>query len=195
MPWKAPPCPLYTGVKAYRVDEAVSGQPSDGCSVPISGTPVYQPIWVINYDTSWKELGTGHQCNDTYRYWYWGYGTSSGTFTLLGYQHPISNGSSHTFEISRVYEGREMYEWFVDGVEKKYLYSSWTGNEVEVGLESYASGANVVEYLNSSLKYQLNDGTFQNWAGQDGSRVDSNMCGNWSGATAWYSGQGTQGCR
>lgn len=37
----------YTGVSGYRLDRAVTGQPSDGCGVPFVGSDVFQPVWLV----------------------------------------------------------------------------------------------------------------------------------------------------
>lgn len=182
----------FTGIQVTRTDRAVTGQPSTGCSSPYTGSPVYQTQWVGG-GSNWRELGTGHQCNDTYRYWFWGYGYN-GTWVSLGYQTGIVNNQIHTFQISRAPVGADTrYLYRIDGVTKGSLTSSATFGEVLTGLESYAANANVVLYSHATLKYQKNDGSFLSWSGQDSSIVGTSMCGNWIGNTTWQAGQGT-GC-
>lgn len=64
----------YTGVAGTRADRSVSGLDMSGCSQFFVGQPVYQTEWVNISAGNWLEFGTGHQCGDTMRYWYWGYG-------------------------------------------------------------------------------------------------------------------------
>jgi hypothetical protein len=64
----------FTGIETSRYDKSVDNVPSGGCVYPYTGTPVYQTQWVIlnSGASSWRELGTGHQCEDLMRYWFWG---------------------------------------------------------------------------------------------------------------------------
>ena len=174
----------------------VVGQPADGCSSPFTGTPVYQTQWVnITADgLNWREIGTGHQCNDTYRYWYWGYG-SNGTWHWIGYQTGISNGQWHTFKIDRVFDDTfERYKFRIDGVIKGTLNSNATGEEVLAGLESYAVNATVAGHNYTTLQYQKLDGAFLNWAGKDKSVVNAPLCGSWVAAVSWRAGEGAGQC-
>jgi hypothetical protein len=65
-----------SGMYSTHIVQGVSNQASDGCSTPYSGTPVYETEWLLfnSNATTWDEVGVGHQCNDSYRYFYWGYG-------------------------------------------------------------------------------------------------------------------------
>lgn len=186
----------YTGMQVTRIDRAVTGQPSTGCSAPISGSPVYQTQWFkLPGSGNYYELGTGHQCNDTYRYWFGGV-SINGQWYLVGYLTGRVNGISHVFQIDRVSTGPGTYYYYyrVDGVTR------WTsgpnsnvGHTADTGLESYCSTCNVTKYSNSSLR-NLISGTWTPWAGQDGSQVNApTMCGNWVGPQSWQAGQGT-GC-
>ncbi len=186
----------FTGVHVYRVDQAVRGQPATGCSSPFTGNPVYQTQWVIiTADArNWRELGTGHQCNDTYRYWFWGYGTN-GTWVPLGTKIGIANGQWHFFKIERVFEDTfNRYKFSVDHVIQGTMNSNQTGVRVEVGLESYAQAATVSGHNFTTLQYQQNNGGFVNWQGMDGSRVDPPLCGFWVAAISWRAGQGAGQC-
>lgn len=168
----------------------MSGIPSTGCSSPYTGNPVHQTQWIIINSGSWREIGTGHQCNDTYRYWFWGYGLN-GTWVSLGYQTGITNGQVRTFEIRRSLLGHEnRHVFLVGGAAKANLVSDATGIQVEAGLESYAANANVVYHSYGSLQYQKNNGAFAYWAGKDASSVGSSMCGSWGSSTQWNAGQG-----
>jgi hypothetical protein len=181
----------FTAVIATRVDEAISGIPNDGCSGPIQGSPVYQPEWVVDTSNSqdWEELGSGSQCQDKLHYWYWGYGYQ-GNFHLMGTRNNTL-GQSHRFYLIRTVNA----EWSVDVDSTQIARFQWneTGIFVEAGLESYASGASVTEFSNSSLQYEKNFGAPGYWDGFDGQIVNSSMCGYWYVAPTWYSGEGT-GC-
>lgn len=186
----------YTGVSDVRIDRAVSGQASDGCLGHFAGTPVYQTEWVIFTDLpqAWMELGTGHQCADTLRCWYWGYGEDGSWFPLGTYGN-ITNGLSHTFKISRAFDGvRNRFYFQVDGSTKGNVSGSDTGSRVEAGLESYSGSATVPGHAYSSLKYQKNGGSFSSWAGRDSNSVTSGMCGHWASDTSWYAGEGFASC-
>lgn len=185
----------FTGLKSNRVDRSMTGLPSDGCSSPYSGHPVYQTQWVMDdAGQTWREIGTGHQCNDTYRYWFWGYGLN-GAWHSLGTQAGIMNGVIHTFQIYRTFIGSNTYYFKIDSSVKGIVASDWTGGLVRVGLESYAAGANVPAHNATALQYQKNNGTFAFWSGRDAQLVNSGMCGAWgAGDAAWNGmGQGT-GC-
>jgi hypothetical protein len=118
--WENTPSEIpFTGVNEVRNDVSISGIPNDGCSTPITGTPVYQPEWVVqtsNSDT-WTELGTGHQCGDTFRYWYWlegapglpnGYllGVAIGGWRCPSSLLPVSIDRLHLARQHRLYTGR-----------------------------------------------------------------------------------------
>ena len=186
----------FTGVHVYRVDQAVAGQPSTGCSSPFTGKPVYQTqLVIITADAkNWRELGTGHQCNDSYRYWFWGYG-SNGTWVPLGTQSGITNGQWHFFKIERVFEDTfNRYKFRIDGVIKAVMTSNATGPSVEAGLESYADTATVAGHNYTTLQYQKNNGSFFNWVGQDASVVNPPLCGFWVAAISWRAGEGAGQC-
>lgn len=185
----------FTGVSSHRLDSPVGGQAASGCSAPYTGVPMYQTEWVLltSDALNWRELGTGHQCNDTYRYWYWGYGVN-GNWYSLGYQTGVANGVAHTFKIVRSFNGTaNVFYYQVDGVNKGSLTSSATGAYVEVGLESYSVPPS---YLNatsvSSLQVQRSGGSFVNFSGRDGTHVtDSRVCGKWLSDTNWQYAQAT----
>jgi hypothetical protein len=180
----------FTGLRNYRKDQAVSGLPSSGCSTPFIA-PVYQTQWVIlTADAlNWMEIGTGHQCNDNYRYWFWGYG-DNGAWFPVGTQAGIANGVFHTFEIQRAFDGTRWRFYFkVDGVTKGNVVGSDTGPEVRVGLESYFNNVTVAGYGNTQLKYQKNGGAFSSWAGRDALQVNAPLCGKWISDTSWWAGE------
>lgn len=184
----------FTGVSVRRIDQSISGIPSVSCSSPFGIDPVYQAQWVYASadQQSWKELGTGHQCNDQYRYWYWGYGVA-GEWYAIGWQANIIPNATHTFEISRAFNGTyDKFYFRIDGTTKASQISSASGPAVNAGLESYASAANV-GYNNNALKYQKNGASWVNWNGKDYQLVSGGMCGNWPSGSQWYSGQGS-GC-
>ncbi|MFN8082307.1 MAG: hypothetical protein U0Q19_22330 [Kineosporiaceae bacterium] len=180
----------YTGVSSARFDQHFTGIPSTGCSSRYSGSPVYQTQWVLltSDAKNWRELGTGHQCNDTYRYWFWGYG-SAGTWYPLGGVSNITNGSTHTFTISRSFTGTSnTYIWTIDSTNRATMTSSASGPYVQAGLESYASAASG-RYSLTTLRFQRNGGTMSAWAGRDGVTVNSTMCGRWVSDTSRVVGQ------
>jgi hypothetical protein len=180
----------FTGVSTYRRDQAVTGQAADGCSQPFTGHPVYQTMWVrLDSQLNWRELGTGHQCGDSFRYWYWGYG-SNGAWFPIAFQPGVTNGQNHTFKISKANITPPKYYFVIDTTTKGSLSSAATFERVAVGLETYASGATVVGYFNSTLKYQKNGGTFVDWVGQDALTLSAGMCGGFVIDTNFESGQG-----
>jgi hypothetical protein len=169
----------------------VSGQESTGCSSPYAGNPVYETAWLlITSDAqNWDEMGVGHQCNDTYRYYYWGYG-ENGTWYSVGTSTGAVNGTNHTYQISRSFTGTHYYNfWTLDGQVKASVLSIQRGVYDEAGLESYSSPATVNGYTSNTLKYQLNEGSFASWSGRDTNTVDSSMCGSWASDTSWNSGE------
>ena len=181
----------YTGFQVTRITQAVTGQPQTGCSSPYSGDPVYQTSWLlITSDAqNWDEMGVAHQCNDTYRYYFWGYG-ENGAWHSLGTLSGALNGTNHTYQVSRSFTGTNYYDfWTLDGQNKASLLSLQRGAYVQAGLESYSSNATVSGYTNNTLKYQKNEGSFVNWAGRDANIVNPSMCGSWASDTSWNSGE------
>jgi len=179
----------FTGVASTRQDVPVGSQPSTGCDATyFSGNPVYQTQWVDDADgANWLELGTGHQCADTKRYWYWGYALG-GVWYPLGEQAGVVNGDTHTFRISEAFNGTAtVVLWQVDGTTKASISSSATYVRVDAGLESYAPPpAYVNSFTVSGLGAQRNGGSFVSWSGEDSSSVTvSGMCGKWISPTAW----------
>jgi hypothetical protein len=174
----------YTGIRVTRLDRAVSSQPATGCTQLFSGDPVYQTQWLIITDdaANWLELGTGHQCNDAIRYWFWGVGYLGGWFPL-GTQLNITNGESHRFAIRKT--GSNTL-WLIDGVTKETQPAS-TGRYISTGLESYSGAAGVNTYTHNTLQRTTNGSqTWVDWAGFDASSVTgAGMCGGWNSATSW----------
>lgn len=184
----------FTGVQSTRLDSTITGIPNSGCTSAFSGDPVYQTSWVIltSDAQNWMELGTGHQCQGTYNYWFWGYG-SSGAWHPLGTQLGITLGASHTFKIRRALAsgtGEETYFFDVDLANKGSKVSSSSGVKVEAGLESYWNPVNVI-YTLTSLKSQKNDGSFVSWSGRDAMILGASMCGSWVSDTSWEAGEGS----
>jgi hypothetical protein len=136
--------------------------------------------------------GTGHQCNDQYRYWYWGYGANNGTWYPLGDHTGITNGVAHTFKISEAFNGtNEVVLWQIDGSTKASINSSATYGQDRAGLESWVAPPTYINVFNiSSLKAQRNGGSFANWSGKDSTLVtNSAMCGKWISAITWNAGE------
>jgi hypothetical protein len=186
----------FTGVKEYRVDKAVTGIPLNGCTQPHTGTPVYQTMWVQVHGgltAEWFELGTGHQCNDTYRFWFWGYGYN-GNWVPLGEDIGQTNGQSHWFSISRaIHGGNHMYDYKIDGSLKEQLESVALGEKVFVMLESWASNANTV-FPMTVLQYQKSEGAWLDFSGRDDTNIDSVMCGYWIADQTFKAGQPSSNC-
>jgi hypothetical protein len=186
----------FTGVSATHLTEPVSNQESNGCSAPFTGNEVYETIWVgitsdgLNSD----EIGAGHQCNDTYRYYYWAY-VENGVFYDIGYSTGAVNGSTHSYKISRAFNGTNYYDyWYLDGSLKASVYSPSRGVYDVAGLESWSSQSSVAGYATYNLQDQHNEGSFVNWSGEDAIRIDSYMCGTWVSATSWDSGESVIRC-
>lgn len=186
----------FTALKARRPDQAVSGVPTNGCinHFPVGGNPVYETQWLILGSTAdWYEIGTAHQCNDTFRYWFWGYGLANAWYPL-GTQDSITNGVSHWFTLTTVtHNGSQWMDYTIDGVIKDEQPSPDTASAVWVGLESYAQGAST-SYDITSLQYQRNQGAWTFWAGRDGSEIDNGMCGGWVTDSWWLAGEPSLGC-
>ena len=175
---------IYTGVSTTRLDRTVFDQASDGCSTYFTGSPVYQTEWIyITSDAqNWLELGTGHQCGDTLRYWYWGYGYGGAWFPI-GEQSGISNEVSHTF---RIIKFGTVFAFQVDG-NLKGTQTSSTGQRDASGLESYSSPAVIGTYTHNTLqRWTTTSGGWVNWAGYDDHGVSgAGMCGGWNSQTSW----------
>lgn len=178
----------YRGVRLYREDMNPGGVPSDGCSNPYSGHPVYQTQWIVlnSSASSWVEGGTGHQCAGSYRYRFWGYGWN-GSWYPQGSQQTTetyvrrlrslfrNNNGDWSYVVGSTALGSNFVNWSVEGV-------------AAAGLESYASGAAVGGHAYDTLQY-YRGGSWSNWAGFDGNSVGSQMCGRWWTATEWRAAQ------
>lgn len=176
----------FTGVSVVRDDVGLHTQ-GNGCFMPFSGTPVYQTQWVILPSTgggqNWMEIGTGHQCSDLFRYWFWGYGFD-GLWYPVGTQSGIGPGT-HRFQVYR-HSGNQ-WDWYIDASHMAGPLS-WTniGNQVRAGLESYDGFAVVSNHTYRELQMTVNQSPWTNWAGMDFSDVTSApMCGGWNNATQW----------
>jgi hypothetical protein len=179
----------FTGIYVDRKDQAITGQPLDGCTGLYTGSMVYQTQWIMETsdNKNWIEIGTGHQCNDTVRYWFWGFGQNL-TYYEVGHQTGISDGTFHTFEINRHNPGTgETFYYLIGGVTKGHVASVPTdyGYQVRAGLESHSSSATVPAHYYSPLEYQKNDGPFYYWLGQDSNVVWSGMSGKFTSDTTW----------
>lgn len=178
----------YVGVRQYRLDRVPGGIPETGCTRPYSGSPVYQTQWVQDPNgANWVEIGTGHQCNSTFRYHFYGYGWNS-TFYSLGWTQ-IWSDSYHTFDVHRRH-GTTDYFWLIDGNIRTSLAWATSFERVAAGLESYADNANVYKYTGMNLEHRRYwwDSWFP-WAGYDSNSVEYPLCGTWSSATDWVAGQ------
>ncbi len=150
-------------------------------------------MWLKYGDGDNYELGTGHQCGDQYRYWFWGL-SIDGAWMPLGHQTGITNGNSHVFRMERVLSGVGGHQIYyrIDGVIKKtYPTSSSNFETLDVGLESYCQACTVGDYTNGSLKSKTTTtGSWIGWGGTDGQQVnDPPLCGTWVSDITWRSGQ------
>lgn len=136
---------------------------------------------------NWIELGTGHQCADALRYWYWGYGYQ-GDWYPLGEPSGRAAGVKHTFRTVR--SGGSTWKFRIDGTVKGSMTWADQGARVRTGLESYGGSAVVTKYKQSDLKSTIDQGSWTNWSGFDGSIVDApEMCGGWNTASSWRSSE------
>lgn len=169
----------YSGVHVFRQDIDLSA--ANPC--------IYQTQWVMNSNaTDWVELGTGwgSACFTGIGngYWYFGWG-AAGSFYLVS-TRKANPGQTHSFPL---YRSGGTYVGYVDSTEiGRVDWANWFDN-VSAGLESYMGGAIVTAHNYDSLQYSYLAGAWQWWAGEDASRVDSQMCGRWVSATLWYGGQ------
>lgn len=190
--------PGYLGIEVTRWDNTMRGIPNDGCSQPISGQPMYQTEYVAVDNNNWMELGTGHQCNDTFRYWYWGY-RFNGNWFLMGHR-PIPGTQKHAFRISR--EGTGTWHYEIDATRMGTLGWGVTGGSLAAGLESYAQGGTTENqgqpgtqnYENLRYRSTTGGATWFAWFGQDAQQVDNPLCGSWLNATTWRTGANVGGC-
>lgn len=178
------------GVQVTRWDNEMAGIPNDGCTNPISGHPMYQSQWLIT-STGWIEMGTGHQCNDDNRYWYWGYGTSN--WTLIDWR-AIPGTQKHKFRLERA--DTNTWRFFVDATQMTGTVAwNTTGVRVEAGLESWAANGQTLNGGNPGtqnyelMAYKNGLNAWVYWAGQDYTLgPNPPLCGNWVIATTWRSG-------
>jgi len=196
--WENTPSEIpFTGVNEVRNDVSISGIPNDGCSTPITGTPVYQPEWVVqtsNSDT-WTELGTGHQCGDTFRYWYWLEGAPGlpNGYLLRGWR--LAGGDvPHRFYLYRLTDCTWLAN--IDYTQVGSFGFCSSGVRVGADTESYAQAAVVPSHRESYLQYSSNYAPYANWSGQDYSLPPvapstPEMCGFWVNATSWSTGENT----
>lgn len=180
----------YYGIEVRRWDNTWNNIPNDGCSSPITGHPTYQTQWIIYQEGGWIELGTGHQCNGNFRYWFWGWAASDGVFNLRGWRE-IPGTQPNVFRIW--YTGSGTWHWEIDSTRLASLSSSRTSGRIEAGIESYSSGASRTLHNYELLRYRRSQGYWVDWAGKDGRVVNAGMCGSFVGDTTWRAGQGS-GC-
>jgi hypothetical protein len=126
---------------------------------------------------NWLEIGSGHQCGDGYRYWFWGLGYR-GVSIHMG-NGPGLQPSSRTPSVSGRREATP-FSFTIDGVLRATQVSS-VGQYIETGLETYAPAAVIGGYAHSDLRYALNGGAWVSWSGQDSSSVGLGMCDHTTG--------------
>jgi hypothetical protein len=157
----------YRGVAATRWDNQFAGIPNNGCTQPITGHAVYQAQWLaLDADDRWVEVGTGHQCNDGFRYWYWGWGSlrdEAEPFELGGWIRIDNVPGRHRFRLERIAlagcpggvdllvatiertmpcSGAHIgWAVYVDATRVGLIEACCSGHFVSAGLESYAPNA------------------------------------------------------
>ncbi len=183
----------FTGVNEVRDDLSISGIPMDGCTLPLTGTEVYQPEWVMfGADwTEWTELGTVHQCGDTKRWWYWGHYWNSG-FSSSIHSQLTGPGPTHRFFIFNADATHCIWSANIDATQLgTFPQPCGGGAKVSAGLESYVSGAVVPANHAGDLKYSQNYQPYAYWDG-DGSEIEGPwMCGFWVNAWTWSNAENT----
>jgi hypothetical protein len=188
----------YRGVAVTRWDNTMRGIPNDGCTIsrPFDGHPMYQTQWVIVGDDDWIELGTGHQCNDTFRYWFWGYGFNGGWFPRG--TRGIPGTQKHTFRTWR--DGATAWRYEIDVTRMATLEWNVQGVRVEAGLESYAQNGTTENQGQpgtqnyESLQHRSALGNWLSWAGRDGQVENAPLCGSWLNDITWRTGANVGDC-
>lgn len=173
----------YTGAQTYRIDPVFQLSTGSTCTTPYTAPVVYTPLWVNTTQSStWFEIGTAHQCNG-YRYWYAGYGLNGIRYSL--WAHPFANSYYETYTIQR--RSTIFWDMKLSGTTEATVdwNSSIYGSSDQVGLESYDAGATAPKHTYQSLKFSINDGVLQSWAGFDSRIVQSPMCGGWDYSYQW----------
>jgi hypothetical protein len=155
-------------------------------------------MWLyLNSNANYQvlELGTGHQCNGTYNYYYWDYERAN-VWYVLGYQLGIPLGTAHTFSIDSELHGSTYYwYWKIDGVVEVTQVTSGIGNHMDAGLESYSSQSVMTSSYIDALQGQSYWGSWQSWSGRDGSQVSTPvMCGHFVSDTMWTYGENVSSC-
>lgn len=161
----------YRGVSVLRWDNTMANIPLDGCGGHFQGHPMLQTQWVIIGGTgNWIEIGTGHQCDDAVRYWFWGYGYQ-GAWTAIASQG-ISGAAPHTFRVSR--GSGTAWDYQIDVTTMGTVFWDVHGVRVDAGLESQTATG---QTLNNgqpgtqnydALQYRNTGNSWTNWAGRDG---------------------------
>lgn len=171
----------YTGVKNNHYVLNLSN----------SGGWIYQFMWLI-WDIGYGdfiEVGTAYGNNGTANY---GYKCDYYDPCGFMYWNDITPGGAHIYKIARTTTDHTLYYLYVDGLVVASTYSSYTnGERLRVGLESYNPTFVFPTYASYYLAYKRWDGSFQDWAGEDGQRFDSAMCGRWALPTSWWAGENT----
>jgi hypothetical protein len=188
--------PNYTAVRMWRQDKPVAGLPLTGCSQPLTGSPLYQTMWLKLNGGTTLELGTGHQCGDQYRYRFYAFYLTDGSWYPLAWDFSIPNGVAHMFKIKRETNanGDSFYKYLLDDIEKASLYSHNQAHEGTAILESYSATANV-QLTMSELAVQRNETPWTPWTGRDGQNVDAAfMCGYWIADDKWRAGEPAGSC-
>lgn len=161
----------------------------DGCDAWFSGRPLYQTQWVVVNRSAgdWLELGTGHQCSGQVVYRFAGYGYRGGWNP--GWITQIQTGTEQIYVVVR----ETLTNWTCQVSGARVWDATWgvTATGVETGLEVYRAVTIMPPYTNRNLDYTLNNGPFTNWAGRDGGKVDSGMCGRWLADDQWRAGANT----
>ncbi len=160
----------YHGVATTRSEAlSITGLPTayPACVQSYSSSPVYTTQWLnmngAAVDSNAMEIGTGHQCANNYRYWYWGYQWGT-TWHEIGNQ-TIYGTTTHTFWMTKV--GTSLWNYNIDGVTMGSLNWPLAGPGVAAlaGLESYCSGCTISTHSYSNTRVRAVDGNWyqMNW--------------------------------
>jgi len=174
----------YTAVKVTRTNPAFSISPGTSCGTPLAVPVVYQSQWIaMTADgLNWVEIGTDHGCNGN-QWVYWGYAVN-GTWTLRGTLAVSASTSNHTYSIYRT--AGNSWKFYYDTTLVDTVTWTKIGYAVSAGLESWDSGAVAARHSYTSLATEINQGSWQLWAGQDSVLVNGpEMCGAWTLAYEW----------
>jgi hypothetical protein len=190
----------YQGVHSVYGEQIIGGIPSTGCSLEFTGNPIYQTNWVIfdEQATNWVELGSGHQCNNQFRYDFAGYGYNGDWFPLYVQRRTTWEVREYTIwsNDQAPPPARQDWHWWIGGQEVRTYpvtpQTPWAGTYASVGVESYAQFAQVPRHNYASLSYKeaINaEDVWVDWKDRDALHIDPAMSGGWNSDTSFWASQ------